>query len=244
MKVGDRGIFALFQLFVAADFHRLGDAVEIRGERIQDMDVVGDRRRDAVREGFERVCLGLVSGCARERAGFAVGKKTVVHVARTGEVHGDQADLIGGPDEGKPHEILLDLIRGENGKLRLLFFVELVQPAVDVRVDLVVEVVVDIRRVLGFGFGSVGGGSAVKFFDFIRGRLAGDCRDAGGESGQEEDGLKFHKFILLLKLECVDYPLGSESRKSSSGSSGLILTSRMVHVTGAPPSVELTMRDG
>ena len=69
-------------------------------------------------------------------------------------------------------------------------------------IDLVV-VVIDKRGVLSLGLGFVGGGPAEKLFGFIRGRLAGDCQETGGNSGQEEDGLKFHKNILLLKLKSV-----------------------------------------
>ena len=70
-------------------------------------------------------------------------------------------------------------------------------------VDLAVEVSFVSGRgfVLGRDFFDLGVGGAVKGFGFIRSRLAGDCHETGGDSGQEEDGLKFHKNILLLKLK-------------------------------------------
>ena len=70
------------------------------------------------------------------------------------------------------------------------------------RIDLVEVVVVDF--VLDFGLGVGLFWSAVKLPHFIIERLAGDGRKTGCDSGQEEDGLKFHKVILLLKLKSVD----------------------------------------
>ena len=75
------------------------------------MDIVGDRRRNAVGERLKRVFLGLVPDDASEGAGIAVEDEFDLRFAGCGEVHGKQADLLGIPDEGKILEILLNLLR-------------------------------------------------------------------------------------------------------------------------------------